>query len=261
MHLNSADRTSGTNENFTFALNMGLGEQYTHCCVLGASIPLSYYLVQDGYNTMTLQEGVSTATITLEPGNYNTQSFMVVVAALLTAGSPHGWTYTITMNNAYSAVNNGKFCFTVSGNGGVQPSFVFGSTLHEQFGFAANTTATFAANTLWSTAVVNFIPEQTLYVYSNLVETKDNNTNGILQELFASNAAAYSCVAYQCSAVEAYSKRINQNMAGGFSIVLQNEAGQVMNLNGRNMLLTILLFKKDNLGEMVKGYIKYRLAD
>ena len=218
IHVNSRDRTSGADENFTYSFNLSPDEHYTHCCVLQASVPVSYYLIQDGYNTMTLKEGVATATITVPPGNDNTNSCMTVVAELLNSGSPNGWTYAITMNNSFTSTNNGLMYFSVSGNSS-QPEFILTTNMYEQFGFNANSTNVFVGNALTSTNVVNFIPEQTLYIYSDLVKNRSNNGKGVLQEIFASNQVAI----YQCIDIEAYSKEINNNKTNSFSIILQNE--------------------------------------
>lgn len=258
IHINSADRTAGTNEQFSYALNMSPDERYTHCCVLQASVPYSYYLVQSNYNTFQLQEAATTTTITVPAGNYNEHSFLTIVVSLLNANSPNGFTYSIAKKNSFNDTDDGKFYYGVANNGGVQPSLVFSSFLYEQFGFAENSTNTFTGNLLVSTSVINFIPEQTLYIYSDLVKITKNNTDGVLQEIFASNNKPFTCVNYQCSAFEAYSKEINDTKTNSFTISLQNENGQVMNLNGRNMLITLILYKKEDFYTIAKSYIKYR---
>ena len=53
-------------------------------------------MIQNGYNSFTLQEGTSTAIITLTPGNYNRKTFASAVQSLLRTTSPNGWSYTIT---------------------------------------------------------------------------------------------------------------------------------------------------------------------
>ncbi len=257
IHINSRDRVSGTNENFVFSFNLGINEVYTHCCVLQASIPVSYYMIQDGYNTFTLQEGIDTVVLTVEPGNYNTNSFKTLMTSLLNTNSPNLFTYAININNSFNNCNNGKFTFTVTGNAGVQPDFIFTDNLFEQFGFPENTTASFLADSLVSTNVVNFIPEQTLYIFSDLVQTKNNNSTGVLQEVYAVNAEPYTCIVYQCPEIIGCSKYINNAKTNSFSIILKNEDGQTIDLNGRNMLLTVLLFKPDDVYERAKHFMQY----
>lgn len=66
-------------------------------------IPKSYYLVQSPHNTFTLQEEGINTTMTLPPGNYNLKSFQLIVSAMLTERSPHGWTYLVS---SYTVSNN-----------------------------------------------------------------------------------------------------------------------------------------------------------
>lgn len=260
VHINSADRIAGTNEQFTYALNMSPDERYTHCCVLQASIPYSYYLVQSNFNTFQLKEGGTTTTITIPAGNYNEHSFSTIVVSLLNTNSPNNFIYTMTKKNSFNDTDDGKFYYTVANNGFTQPEFIFTTHLYEQFGFSPNTTVQFSGNSLQSSTVINFIPEQTLYIYSDLIRITKNNTDGVLQEVFASNNKPFTCVNYQCSAFEAYSKEINDTKTNSFTISLQNENGQVMNLNGRNMLITLLLYKKEDFYTIAKQYIKYTLT-
>jgi hypothetical protein len=260
IHINSQDRISGTNENFTYSYEQTQQESYTHCVVLGASIPVSYYLVQDGYNTFDLKENTTTVTITVPAGNYNTNSFANVVSQLMTANSPLGYTYAITMNNSFTNVNTGLFTYTVTGHS-FQPQLIFTTNLYEQFGFDENTTVSFVAGTLTSINVCNFVPESTIYIYSDIVKTNSNNGRGVLQELFPSNVIPYGTITYQCTAVDAYSKEINISKTNAFTIVIKNENDQVMNLNGRNMLISLLLYKKDDIFNVAKQYIKYNLTN
>lgn len=259
LHINSANRTGGTNSSFTYSFNLATDEEYDRCCVLQASVPISYYLVQDGYNTFTLQEGVSTATITVPAGNYNSRSFMTVVSGLLNTASPNGFTYAMTMNNTFSNVDDGKIYYSVSGNAGVQPDFILAENCYEQLGFNANSSVSFSSDSLISTNVINFIPEQTLYLFSSLVKTSKNNSNGILQELVASNDVPYSCITYKAVDVEAYSKEISNSKTNSFTLLLQNENGQNIDLNGRNMILSILLYKNDNFYKIAKEFMKHLL--
>ena len=102
IHINSANRTSGSNESFTTTFSLGSDESYTHCCVLQASIPNSYYLVQENFNVFNLEEKGVAIPITVPPGNYNSRSFITIVKNLLNAYSPNLFVYDININNSYS---------------------------------------------------------------------------------------------------------------------------------------------------------------
>jgi len=254
-YINSANRTNGTNEDFYITLTPWSREDdYDYAVILYANIPVTYYMVVAGQNTFTLVESGSNITVTIPSGNYSVQSFARVLGTTLTAASTHGWTYTASFPNNASASQTGLYTYNVTGNTG-QPSFVFTSNLFELMGFNSNSTNTFVGSTLTSVNVVDFVPENTLYLYSDVIETKDNNTENIMQEFYASNIAPYSNIVYQCTAVEAYAKKINKGNSNYLHFTLLNENYQNISLNGQPMFLTLLLYKKDNIIDILKKLI------
>ena len=78
-YINTTNKQNGTNSNFTYEIQIPQTEGYNRVCVLQASIPLSFYMIQDGVNVFTLREeygGVETSIqIAIDPGNYNFQTF------------------------------------------------------------------------------------------------------------------------------------------------------------------------------------------
>lgn len=263
VNINSEERSHGTHENGTYTITVSADESYSHCCVLQASIPVSYYLIPDGRNTfqVDLGDAKTPTTITVPPGNYTALAFSKVVTALLNELDSN-YVWKITMNNSLTNVTDGKFKYSVTSPGGApppnDPSIIVSTHMYEQFGFNKNST-NLIVDELYSTNVVNFVPEQTLYLQSSLVETQKNNSDGLLQEVFASNAVAFSFVRYQCTTFEAYSKRMSNPKANSFSISLQNEAGDIMNLNGRNMTMTILLFNPNTTFDLIQSYLKFAI--
>src|SRR5947209_2636885 len=97
-YINSANRTSGNDSDFTYAINIPPDSKYNKVCLLQASIPKSYYLVRDN-EVFQLDEDVIAANITVPPGNYGRKSFATTLSNLLTNLSPHGWTYVVTFPN------------------------------------------------------------------------------------------------------------------------------------------------------------------
>lgn len=257
-YINSANRDNGTNENFTYTMNMSQDEYYDKVVVLFANIPISYYLINSGLNTFQLKELSTTVTVTVPPGDYSATSFITVVLPLINSASPNNWTYTMTLNNSFTNVMNGLFYYGVSGNSG-QPSFIFSGFLFDQFGFNANSTNTFVSGLLQSVNVLNFIPETTMYLYSNLIDTKSNNTTNILQEFYGQNNTNFSNLVYQCTAYEPYSKNINKSKTNSFTITLLDEYGNLMNLNGRPLFITLLFYKSNDIYDIIKRFIKLLL--
>lgn len=255
IYINSEYRSAGTNENFRYDLILTEQERkYTHCVVTSCSIPMSYYLIQEEYNMFQLEEDGKTVDLVVDPGNYSTISFMIVIMKLLNDNSPNGYTYNMYMNNKQEK-NDGKIYYEVSGNGLIQPS-IKPNSMFEQFGFIKDSTNIFNSNKMISTNVVNFIPEQTLYIMSDII-ANDSVNGGVLQQIFTSNTTPYSCSVYQCTALEGSAKKIVSNIHNSVSIILKNESDQVMNLNGRNMLISILLFEKLDIYDLFKKFLHY----
>src|SRR3954470_22945414 len=114
-YVDSHQRISGTHSNFTYQLDYK-NEDYDYCVVLQATIPKSYYLIQSGQNTFTLQEGGSAATITVPIGNYSRSSFQSQLQSLLNSLSPNHWTYAISIPNTLITGDTGLYTYTVTGN-------------------------------------------------------------------------------------------------------------------------------------------------
>jgi hypothetical protein len=253
--INSSNRDTGTNSNFTYSYPL-LTEEYDHCVLLSATIPISFYLIQDGQNYFTLKEGSQEVLITVPAGNYNINSFKIVLSNLLTNNSPNSIVYNMLINNAFTQVDDGKFTYTISNNGFIQPEFIFTKYLTEQTGFNRNTTYQFN-NTLKSVNVINFVPEQSIFIKSNLVETS-NNSKPTLQTIYSSNEKPYSIIKYECQDYLANSKKLSNIGRNYFNITLEDENGNELFLNGRNWLASILFFKKDLLH---REYYKYKILN
>ena len=255
-YIDSHERVSGTHENFSFKVEIPKTESFDKVVVLSAMIPKSYYLIQSGQNTFTLSEiGLPNVVITVDVGNYSATSFRTRLASLLSTNSPHGWTYTITYPNTAITSNTGKFTYNVSGNGASQPSFIFTTFMHEQFGFEPNSTNTFVANSITSTHVVKMQVKDTLFIHSDI---SSNGRDDILQEIFGAPSPDFSSIKYECVDVEAYSKDLTTQNHNIYNFFLTDEDGILMNLNGLNMVITLCVYKRDSLYEMLKDYMKLR---
>jgi len=255
-YINSANRDSGTNSYFTFTLPVDSAAGYDRVCLLACSIPKSFYVIQAGFNTFTLRENGVDTTISITPGNYSYLSFMAVLPPLLNAASPNGWTYSMTYPSRLTQPDTGHFTFNVSGNSS-QPSFITTTNVHEQLGFEENSTNTFVGNSLTSTTVINFAQEETLYIHSNC---SDNGQDDILQDVYDANSPPMSYIVYQNTGnVEAYSKRFTNSLCRSFSFSVTNENHRLMELNGRNVLMTLLIYRKDNISEVIKEVIRTRI--
>src|SRR5690349_17771148 len=101
-YVNSLSRLSGTGSHFTYLIQIAKETGFDRVCLLQANIPISYYVVQAGYNTMTLVELGVNITITVPVGNYSATSFAATFSSLLNAASTHGWAYAVSFPNSFT---------------------------------------------------------------------------------------------------------------------------------------------------------------
>jgi len=255
-YINTLFKTSGTNENFQFHFQIPSAEHYDSVVVLSASIPNSFYLIQDGFNTFTIDEDGQLVKIIIPAGNYSAKVFGLVVQALMTAASPHGLSYTMKMPNQNIEASTGKFTYSVSGENAFQPAIICTDHVNEQLGFPVFSTNRFVGNQIISATTVNFGAESTLFIHSDIANSGDSD---VLQEIYAGNTQTLSYITYQCTTPELYSKVLQTNQSNSFNFSLTNEKKQLMNLNGVDMQLTVCLFKKDNISELIRKYIQYKV--
>src|SRR6185437_15080993 len=241
-YLNSADRLSGDDaSSVTLQVNIPSHETFTHVLIVEANIPKSYYLVQAGYNTFTIVENTITRTVTLTPANYGATCFRACLTDALNLGAPVGWAYTVTYP-ASSQPQTGKWTFTVTGNGGSQPSIVTTTNVYEQLGFNANSTNTFIANSLTSTNVIKLQSEDALYIHSDIVTEVGDDT---LQEVYTVGIPDFGIINYKCSEWQVMAKPMQSAKSQVYRFTLTDENGRLMNLNGLNWVMTLMVFSID----------------
>jgi len=252
--INSGSRLSGTDTSFAFQLVKSPDEVYDYVVCLHAEIPVTYYVVRAGLNTFILQEGATQATVTVPPGNYNSQSFQSVLIPLINAASPNHWTYSMTIPSQFTGTSTGKYTYTVTGNSS-QPSFVMNSSLAVQMGFLASTTNTFSGNSLVSTAVVNFLPVNVI-IHSDIVDDQED----ILQEVYRGNTNLLSNLEYKLTtSPEAYAKRLRNNNTNVYNFYITDIHGVVLDLNGHDCHFTLLLYRNYKTNDLIKNYVKMRV--
>jgi len=255
------DSTSqlATNKNvFTVTVDSDINSDYDMCSLISAQIPVSFYILQDGYNTFTLREGIQSVNITIPQGNYSVYSFQSTIGALLSASSPNGFTYTLLFNNIFTQVDTGKYTFQCSNT--VTPiSFQFpvNNAVSEPFGFNPGTTVAFTNGTLQSINVVSFIPETSIYVHASFVQgATQSGFTDVLACIFSSNAAPYSTINYVNPQIYETAKQ-TCNLGKVMTFSITDEYGNGILLNGGNTIFQILLFKSNSnpiMAEMKRGF-------
>lgn len=256
-YINTGNSLIGTNNTYSQQIQIDETIKYDRVVLLQAEIPISYYIINEGQNEFVLNElGVET-TIQIPKGNYNAESFSIALKALLDTNSPNGYVYSITYPNNYTENNTGLFTYTVNTNSS-PISLEFGDTpLVEQFGFQRSSTNVFTAglstSTLVSDVVLKFIPEDTIFVHSSLVNNGDND---ILQPLFFGNSSVLGNLSYLCPDPLAYSKELVSTGDKAPIFTFTDESNNPVYFNGQNVVLTIMLFKINTVYDEVKSYLR-----
>jgi len=86
VYVNSRDRDSGTDEDFSYNVKIPSGIKFTHVVCLNVLIPKSYYLIQEGplENIFQLQEDDIILTLQVPFGSYLLTAFQKQIETLLT---------------------------------------------------------------------------------------------------------------------------------------------------------------------------------
>lgn len=236
-YINSENRITGTSSNFSYQLEIPKDQKYDSCCVLAMTIPRSYYLIRDGQNSCTLTIDGTSYPFTVPPGNYTVVTFQPVLLGLLNAFGVG------TFSMAMSSIT-GKYTYTYSGTGSVV-SFTLAdpSRLGHQLGFPEVGTFTFIAGSLVSSNVLDFISTSTLFLHSDMVMDQTS----ILQEVYADNTVAFNNLVYNCRDSNMYSKSMQNTQSGVFNFSLCDEHNLEVDLNGQDICVTLLMYKKENL--------------
>ena len=253
-YINSRDRVSGTDSDFLYQFEIPPESKFDKVCVLQLCIPKSYYLIQAN-ESFTLTEAGNSVNIVVTTGNYTRKSFASTIQSLLTSNSPNGYTYTVTYPTLSTVPDTGKYTFTVTGNGAVQPVFTFATSndLWDHMGFARGSTNNFVASTLTSTQVINLQKENTLFLHSDIA---NNGSDNVLQEVFSVQSSDYSSIVFQQYNIDGYSKDIVGNENNVFRFYLTDEDSNSIDLNGQNFNVTLLMYKKNNVWEMLKESLR-----
>jgi hypothetical protein len=241
--------------NFVLPIDTGVG--FNYITVTSACIPKTYYVLPKAA-TVTVQQGANTFTVTLAKGNYNVLSFQPLFAAAINAAGAAPFVYSVTFPNSSIEVQTSKFTFRVANNGGVQPTFTVNDYfLARAMGFKQGQTYSFQNNQLESANVVNFQSYDEVMVNCDMVE----NERGLLQELFSAGNPYNSSIAWVNSNLALNVKRLSPLFSNVTTISLLTENGDLIDFNGSEWSLAILIVKCDDMHETIKKSIAVNLME
>lgn len=268
VYIDSGSQLTSSKNIWSNQIDMNFEGDYNRVTVLQSQIPVSYYVIGAGANFFTLTEGSNSISITITPANYNVFSFASTVSALLTANSPNAYTYTINYPNAYTSPDTGLFTYQVNSIAKtVSLTFPTKSPISEQFGFVTGSQNFFNVNglvqTLTSTNVVNFTPENSLYIRCNFCDGESTSEQSdVLFAVYGSNVEPYSTITFTNPAPLETSKRlISRDRSLVFSVCDENALPIYM--NGGNIQMTLLFYKDITVNTSIEEYIamKTRLLE
>lgn len=259
-HVNSKSRLNpqtSVNSNFQYPIDLPPNSDYDRISLLKVSIPKSYYNVDSNFG-FTLDENGSTVAVTMTAANYTRRAFRTVLQdSLNTVG---GWTYSISYDNSINTGDTGKWTFSVSGNGGIQPSFIFtsGSRPLELLGFDeySGLTKTFSGDSLTSENVPVLQSEQTIFIRSDICQ---NYNNTILGTAFV-DAGDFSSITFACPDVIGYSRQFVRNQSNIYTFQITDENGVVLDLNGVNVNMEIIIFREANIYNLLLSQLRLLAA-
>jgi hypothetical protein len=255
LNFTSDYRSSGTNSNFfSNPIDLGLND-YNTVCVVSTSIPRSFYNIPNGYNTFIVQE-IGNRTITLPPGSYNKTNLQSNLQTKLNSGAvPSGWSYTVSYPNS-TQPQTFKYTITVTGNGGIQPKFIFTNSMYHQLGFDPDSTNTFSSDNLTSTNAIDLSFISQVYIKSNMII---NSNDGILQEILTYGSYPMGSFAtFQQQDFEMNSRDLNKDSINSWQFVLVDTFDREVDLNGIPWSFSLCLYCRNDTHEIMRDDIKLR---
>jgi hypothetical protein len=244
-YVDSFNRINGTDSNFEIKLNLP-SNNYNKVALLQLSCPKSFYNFTTGSNTFILKELGVSRLITIPIGNYTKNTLLQNLGSILTSASLNGWVYAVSYPSN-TQPNTGLLTFTVTNNTG-QPQFQFETSCWLQLGFERNTTYSFSSNSLTSVNCISLSPVNRIYVKSSMCNTSQDS---ILQEVlqtFPDNSFIY----YENINVDINSKEFTGNTSSTFSFLITDRFGIPIDTHGINVMMSILLYEKNNTDEIHK---------
>ena len=234
--INSYNRLSGNSNNFQIDISNQIRSNinYDKVCLVNASIPKTYYLINNTSNKLIINEQGVDYTVIIQNGNYSILSlcsYLNISSNL----SQYGLSYSYFFS---PNINTGKITITVTGNNGNNVIFKF---INEEnpaliLGFD-ETTYTFN-NTITSPNIANFELTNSISICTDLIE------NNILFSL-TPNVLSYNYINYQNNSLEHTNKKISKLKNVITIYLIDNISGKLLDLNGVNMSICICLFSKD----------------
>lgn len=215
---------------------------FTHVAVKKACIPRTFYDVVQGKNTFILTEGALSATVTMPVGVYNYRSFAINLATLMTAASPHGYSYTVSIPSGTQPLT-GKYIITVT-VGTFTITFPNTSYLYKKMGFESASVNTSTGAVLNSVNVCSFSDTVGLYICSDIVvsnKTVFNDT--ILESVFVGQTLSFGNIVFENRDTLTSIRELNPTKSDHFNFYLMDADQNTIDLNGNSWNIELIFYK------------------
>lgn len=257
-YINSGNQLSSTSNTFSQDLDIQDWVNFDHVTVTQISLPISYYLVQQGQNTFTLVEGAFSTVVTIPVGNYNVTSFQSVITDLLNTATKKSYVYSVSFPSNTKVAQTGLFLFKCVGGQADTVQFVFSTTspVNQLFGMNDGSTNTFTAGYLSSTNVVDFTPEPTVYLHSNICGGSEE-ADDILAAIYQDSTTPPFGILSWTNPAPLETSKVLASQTKSVTFSLTNESGLPIYLNGVNLVFTMMLYKRSDFEEKSLKYYEY----
>lgn len=229
--------------------------------ILKCECPNSFYLINQYNNILVLEVDAVESSYTLEYGNYNVNTFITALRALL------GSNYTITYNNITGKFQvSSPFNFTIKSN----------TTIYRFLGLQENMNIPSILGsgtyTLTSSYVVNFLPQQIIHFRNSDLKLDSYNAYDKSNDIFLSiqnTAPLGSSIFYNNFSNLRYSLDIEE--LSNFQIRITDDKNRLLDFNNINWYMAIQIdyeyfetplkgnltrFFKENRKDYVLEYLK-----
>lgn len=247
IQVNSALRNAGTESSFSIKIDYNPLYPCDTVAVAAVSIPKVFYVINANNCSFTLTEGSQSVQIQLPSGNPDPNTLVSLLNSQLNTASPNKLTYQVVFGK-YPC----KLLFLATNPGNIPIKFTFSTQMHEVMGFYPGEYA-FTDNALTSVRVINLNRESTLFIHSDICANiwGDN----ILQQVYTVSNAANEYIYWENPNVVLYGKTM-LNKSGMFTFYLTDEFNNIIDVNGCNINLTLVMWKKSTLSAEISDVIK-----
>jgi hypothetical protein len=260
-------RTSGKAHDFQFNIDIGTQHnefEYDHVTVLNASVPKTWYLINDNNNTFIVEEvntltttTINRITITLSIGQYDIGSLLFEMMSKISSAG-----LLFAYNNAFSTVS-GKITFNCSNAiPGLISNFIFNNSLGRIFGFDIGTyefTIGGGGSFLTSENMIKLQITENIFIKSSMVDGFESNQT--LLALPTGSTPFFSNIVYFNPDPYATAVKLSRIHSNIYRFFLTDSYDNLLDTNGIACSFTIMMFKRDIVNEHVGKKLIYGNAE